>query len=54
MFEAVLDALRTDDGRVLYELEQILNSIPPGHQPRREEIFDFLVEQLRPMLGPDR
>jgi hypothetical protein len=54
MFEAVLDALRTDDGRVLYEMEQILNSIPPGHQPRREEIFDFLVEQLRPMLGPDR
>jgi hypothetical protein len=54
MFEAVMDALGTVDGRVLYELEQIVNSIPVGYQPRREEIFDFLVEQVRPMLGGPR
>jgi hypothetical protein len=51
MFEAVMDALQTDDGQVLYEMEQIVNSIPPGHQPKREEIFDFLVDQLRDMVG---
>ena len=51
MFEAVMDALQTNDGKVLYELEQIVNSIPPGYQPKREEIFDFLVTQLRDMVG---
>ncbi len=51
MFEAVMDTLQTDDGQVLYELEQIVNSIPPGYRPKREEIFDFLVAQLWDMVG---
>lgn len=51
MFEAVMDALQSNDERVLHEMENIVNSIPPGYQPRREEIYDFLVEQLRDMLG---
>lgn len=51
MFEAVMDALQTKEARVLHEMENIVNSIPPGYQPRREEVFDFLVEQLRDMLG---
>lgn len=51
MFEAVMDVLQTDDGHVLYELEQIVDSIPPGYQPKREEIFDFLVTQLREMVS---
>ncbi|MEZ4600080.1 MAG: hypothetical protein R2940_09885 [Syntrophotaleaceae bacterium] len=54
MFEAVMDALETDDGRVLYELEQIVNSIPVGYQPSREDLFDFLLEQVRPMLNQER
>jgi hypothetical protein len=54
MFEAVMDALGTSEGKVLYELEQIVNSIPVGYMPRREDIFDFLLEQVRPMLNQDR
>ncbi len=46
MFEAVMNALQRNDGAALYELENILNSIPAGYQPKREDIFDFLVEQL--------
>lgn len=46
MLEAVMDAVQLDDGNTLYELENILNSIPSGYRPKREDIFDFLVEQL--------
>ncbi len=53
MFEAVMDALHANDERVLRQLENIVDSIPPGYQPPREEIFDFLVEQLRAMLEQD-
>ncbi len=47
MFEAVMNALQRNDGAALYELENILNSIPAGYRPKREDIFDFLVEQLK-------
>ncbi|MEZ4483850.1 MAG: hypothetical protein R2864_04410 [Syntrophotaleaceae bacterium] len=53
MFEAVMDAVQSTDGRVLHELENIVNSIPPGYQPKREDMFDFLVEQLRDMVGEE-
>ncbi len=51
MFEAVMDAVQSTDDRMLHELENIVNSIPPGYQPKREDMFDFLVEQLRDMFG---
>lgn len=51
MFEAVMDELQTDDGNVLHEMENVVNSIPVGYHPKREDIFDFLVDQLRGMAG---
>jgi len=51
MFEAVMDELRVDDGELLNELEEIVNSIPVGYKPKREDIFDFLVEQLRVLVA---
>ncbi len=51
MFEAVMDAVQSTDGRVLNELENIVNSIPVGYKPKREDMFDFLVDQLRDMVG---
>ncbi len=50
MFEAVMDELQTDDGSVLHEMENIVNSIPAGYKPKREVFFDFLVDQLRDMV----
>ncbi len=51
MFEAVMNELRVDDGKLLNELEEIVNSIPAGYKPRREDVFDFLVEQLRDVVA---
>ena len=51
MFEAVMDTLGSNDMWVLHELENIINSIPVGYQPKREDLYDFLVEQLRDMVG---
>ncbi len=50
MFEAVMDELQADDGKILYEIENIVNSIPVGYKPKREDIFDFLIDQLRDMV----
>lgn len=51
MLEAVMNTLNSTDARVLHELEKVINSIPPGYQPKREDIYDFLVEQLREIIG---
>jgi len=50
MFEAVLDALETTDGRVLHRVEEMLNSEVPRFIATREEIFDCLVESMRDLL----
>ncbi len=47
MFEAVMNELKVNDGKLLNALEEIVNSIPAGYKPKREAIFDFLVDQLR-------
>jgi len=51
MFAAVMDALGTDDGRVLHLLEEILNLDLPRCISSREEVFDCLVETVRERLG---
>lgn len=51
MFAAVMDALGTDDGRILHLLEDFLNSDMPRFIATREEVFDCLVETVRERLG---
>lgn len=51
MLEAVMDALGTDDGRVLHMLEEIINRDLPRFINRREEVFDCLVETARERLA---
>ncbi len=43
MFEAVMDALGSDDGRVLNRMEEILNHEIPFFISSREEVYDCLV-----------
>lgn len=51
MFEAVMDALGTADGRVLHRLEEILNTDIPRFIDTREEIYDCLLGAMRDVLG---
>ena len=51
MFTAVMDALGTDDGRILHLLEDILNMDMPRFISTREEVFDCLAETARERLG---
>lgn len=50
MFEAVMDELGSDDGRVLHLVEKIMNDDMPRFVVSREEVFDFLVGTARDML----
>ncbi len=50
MFEAVMDALESDDGRVLHLVEKIMNDDMPRFIVSREEVFDYLVETARDTL----
>lgn len=50
MLEAVMDALGSDDGRVLHILEEILNEMPRFIN-KREEVFDCLVDAMRDRLA---
>ena len=51
MLEAVMDALGSDEGRILHLLEEILNLDMPRCISTREEVFDCLVETARERLG---
>jgi hypothetical protein len=51
MLEAVMDALGTDEGRILHLLEDILNNDLPRCINSREEVFDCLVGVARERLG---
>ncbi|HEY6837822.1 MAG TPA: hypothetical protein VI389_03685 [Geobacteraceae bacterium] len=51
MMAAAMDALGTDDGRVLHLLEDILNDDIPRWINAREQVFDCLVETARERLG---
>ncbi len=50
MFEAVMDALGTADGRVLHEMEEIVNAALPRCLVSREEVFDYLLGAMREIL----
>jgi len=52
MFEAVMDALGSTDGRVLHLLEELLDREVPKFISTREDIFDCLVGSMREMLEP--
>jgi len=51
MLEAVMDALGTDEGRILHLLEDILNNDLPRCINSREEVFDCLVGVARERLS---
>jgi uncharacterized protein YlaN (UPF0358 family) len=51
MLEAVMDALDTDEGRILHLIEDILNNDLPRCINSREEVFDCLVGVSRERLG---
>lgn len=50
MMAAAMDALGSDEGRVLHLLEDILNYDIPRCIDTREEVFDCLVETARERL----
>ena len=50
MMTAAMNALGSDDGRVLHLLEDILNFNVPHCINSREEVFDCLVESAREQL----
>lgn len=54
MFEAVMDALETNDGRVLTRMEELVNNEMPAFLRTREEVFDFLVTVMGDVLRPLR
>jgi hypothetical protein len=51
MFEAVMDALGSNDGAVVHRLEELLNNEVPRFITTREQVFDCLVETMRGLLG---
>ncbi len=50
MFEAVMDALGSNDQRVLERLEEIAGDEMPGFIHSREEVFDYLLNTMRDSL----
>jgi hypothetical protein len=54
MFEAVMDALGSDDGQVLHRLEEILNNDLPRCISSREEVYDCLLGIVGEMLEAAR
>ncbi|BCS53107.1 hypothetical protein [Geobacter sp. SVR] len=53
MAAAVMDALGSDDGRVLHMLEDLLNRDMPRFVETREDVFDFLVGTARELLDEE-
>jgi hypothetical protein len=51
MFEAVMNALGTADGRVLHTLEEILDRELPRFIASREDVYTCLFEATRERLG---
>jgi hypothetical protein len=51
MFEAVMDALGSDDGAVLQKMEEVLNNEVPAFVTRREDVYDCLLAVMQRILG---
>ena len=50
MFEAVMDALGSNDQRVLERLEEVAGDEMPSFIQTREEVYDYLVHTMRDTL----
>lgn len=53
MLTAVMDELQCREANVLHRLEELAGDEMPKFITRREEVFDFLVNVMREMLGTD-
>jgi hypothetical protein len=51
MFEAVMDALGSDNGEVLQKMEEVLNNEVPAFINSREDIYDCLLAVMQGVLG---
>lgn len=51
MFEAVLDALGSNEMDVLHRMEEVLNNEVPRFVRTREEIYDCLLMVMQGLLG---
>ena len=51
MFEAVMDALGSNDQRVLERLEEVAGDEMPSFIQTREEVYDYLVYTMRDTLN---
>lgn len=51
MFEAVMDALGSDEEDVLQKMEEVLNNEVPAFITSREEVFDCLLAVMQGLLG---
>jgi len=54
MFEAVMDALATQDGAILQMAEEVLNEKIPRFIDTREDVYHCLIETLESILGRSR
>lgn len=51
MFEAVMDAVGSNEQDVLQKMEEVLNNEVPSFIVTREEIYDCLLHVMRGFLG---
>lgn len=54
MFEVVMDALGSQEGQVLEELEETLIRELPSFLQSREEVYDFLFHVMQDKLAANR
>ena len=54
MFEAIMDALGTQDGEILQMAEEILNERIPRFVDTREAVFHCIIETLEAVFGRTR
>ncbi len=54
MYEAVMDALGTNDIDILQKMEEVLNNEVPAFVRSREEIYDCLLGVMQGILGQCR
>lgn len=54
MLEAVMNEMKSTDGRLLHLVEEIMNRDLPTFLVRRDEVFDFLVNCAEEVLAAAR
>jgi hypothetical protein len=53
MYEAVMDAIGSDEQDVLQKMEEVLNNEVPAFVQTREEMYDCLLMVMQGLLGID-